>query len=209
MDLIDITLTLSEALPTWPGDPSIQLEKISRIADGAEANVTTLSMAVHAGTHVDAPYHFLDEGITVPELPLDLLVGPVTVIEVDVTSTITRKDLARISIPPYVKRLLLKTPNSLFWSRGEMDFQEDFIALGDDAAEYLVEREVELIGVDYLSVAPFTDPGPTHRTLLGAGVLVIESLNLAGVKPGDYTLLCLPMKIDQSDGAPARVLLMR
>jgi len=209
MNLIDITLTLSENLPTWPGDPKIKLSKLSRIQDGADANVTAISMAVHAGTHIDAPHHFIDEGYSVEDIPLDLMVGPATVIELPVQETITRKDLEQADIPAHSKRLLLKTPNSKLWEEKNYEFKEDFIALGQDAAELLVERGVVLVGVDYLSVAPFSKPMPTHQTLLNAGVLIIESLNLSRVEAGDYSLLCLPLKIAGSDGAPARVLLMR
>jgi arylformamidase len=209
MNLIDITLTLSEKLPTWPGDPKIKLKKISRIQDGADANVTALSMAVHAGTHIDAPHHFVDDGYSAEDIPLDLMVGPATVIELPVRETITRQDLEQAGIPAHSKRLLLKTPNSRLWEEKDYRFKEDFIALGADAAEYLVERGTTLVGVDYLSVAPFDNPAPTHQTLLKAGILIIESLNLSKVNAGDYSLLCLPLKIAGSDGAPARVLLMR
>lgn len=209
MNLIDITLTLSEKLPTWPGDPTIKLNKISRIQDGADANVTAMSMAVHAGTHVDAPHHFIDDGSSTEDIPLDLMVGPATVIDLPGRGTITRKDLEQAAIPAYSTRLLLKTPNSKYWEERDYQFKKDFIALGADAAEYLVERGTTLVGVDYLSVAPFDDPVPTHQTLLKAGILIIESLNLSQVDAGDYSLLCLPLKIAGSDGAPARVLLMR
>lgn len=209
MNLIDITLTLSEKLPTWPGDPEIKLSKLSRIQDGADANVTALSMAVHAGTHIDAPHHFVDDGYSVEDIPLDLMVGPATVIELTGQDTITREDLEEAGIPAHSKRLLFKTPNSKLWEEKDYEFKEDFIALGQDAAEFLVERGVVLVGVDYLSVAPFSEPVPTHQTLLKAGVLIIESLNLSRVEAGDYSLLCLPLKIAGSDGAPARVLLMR
>ena len=111
-------------------------------------------------------------------------------------------------IPSGVKRVLLKTANSEYWAAGNMVFQENFVAPDGEAAKYLVDLGVEVIGVDYLSVAPFTDPEPTHKTLLEAGVLIIEGLDLSGVEPGEYTLLCLPLKISGADGAPARVLLM-
>lgn len=209
MQLIDISLTLSEDLPTWPGDPAIKLERISEIQSGADANVTHLSMTVHAGTHVDAPEHFLDKQGTVDDLPLDLLVGPAAVVEIQTREQITRKDLQSAGIAPHTRRLLFKTPNSRGWSEGNRTFQEDFVAISAGAAEYLVERGVEVIGVDYLSVAPFHEPVPTHQILLEAGVLIIEGLDLSRAEPGDYSLLCLPLKIKDSDGAPARVLLMR
>ncbi len=208
MTLYDISLTYTEDLPTWPGDPTIQLKQISSIEDGEMANVTHLSMCAHSGTHVDAPDHFLGNGKTVESIPLELMVGPAAVVEILAEGTITAADLISAQIPEGTKRILLKTANSEVWAAGNMVFQEDFIAPDGEAAKYLVELGVEVIGVDYLSVAPFTDPEPTHKTLLEAGVLIIEGLDLSGVEPGEYTLYCLPLKIGGADGAPARVLLM-
>lgn len=208
MTLYDISLTYTEDLPTWPGDPTIQLKQISSIEDGEMANVTHLSMCAHSGTHVDAPDHFLGNGKTVESIPLELMVGPAAVVEIRAEGTITAVDLISAQIPEGTKRILLKTANSEVWAAGNMEFQEDFLAPDGEAAKYLVELGIEVIGVDYLSVAPFTDPEPTHKTLLEAGVLIIEGLDLSGVEPGEYTLYCLPLKIGGADGAPARVLLM-
>ncbi len=207
MPLFDISLTINEDLPTWPGDPKIELTKISQIEKGEMANVTHLSACVHLGTHIDAPNHFLGNGKTVEDLPLDLLVGPAVVVELPTANQITAEDLKSAAISRDTKRLLIKTSNSNFWKEGNQPFQEDFIALEADAASYLVSRGVEAVGVDYLSVAPFADPAPTHKILLEAGVLIIEGLNLSEIEPGEYTLYCLPLKIGGSDGAPARVLL--
>ena len=209
MTLYDISLTYSEDLPTWPGDPKIQLRQISSIQDGELANVTHLSMCVHAGTHVDAPDHFLGDGRTVEDLPLDFMVGPAVVVGIKTKETITADDLKEAGIPPGTTRILLKTRNSEFWSTKNLEFQEDFIGLSADAASYLVDFGMQVVGVDYLSVAPFADPVPTHKILLEAGAIIIEGLDLSQVESGEYTLLCLPLKIAGSDGAPARVLLMR
>jgi len=209
MTLYDISLTIAKDLPVWPGDPKIELKKISKIEDGEEANVTHISACVHIGTHVDAPDHFLGNGQTVENLPLDLLVGSAFVVEMLVDSQVSAVDLQSASIPEGTKRLLIKTSNSQLWADGVTEFKSDFIALEADAAAYLVNKGVEVVGVDYLSVAPFADPAPTHRILLEAGVLVIEGLNLSMIEPGEYTLMCLPLKISGSDGAPARVLLQR
>ncbi len=209
MTLYDISLTYTEDLPTWPGDPTIQLKQISSIEDGEMANVTHLSMSAHSGTHVDAPDHFLGNGKTVESIPLELMIGPAAVIEIRAEGTISAADLISAQIPEGTKRILLKTANSEVWAAGNMEFQEVFLAPDKEAAKYLVELGIEVIGVDYLSVAPFTDPEPTHKTLLEAGVLIIEGLDLSGVEPGEYTLYCLPLKIGGADGAPARVLLNR
>jgi len=195
MTLYDISLTIADDLPVWPGDPKIKLKKISKIEDGEEANVTHISACVHIGTHVDAPDHFMDSGQTA------------FVVELHVDGQVSAVDLQSASIPEGTNRLLIKTTNSQLWAEGVKEFKSDFIALEADAAAYLVNQGVEVVGVDYLSVAPFADPGPTHRILLEEGVLIIEGLNLSGIEPGEYTLMCLPLKISGSDGAPARVLL--
>lgn len=207
MKLIDISLTISEDLPIWPGDPRPELKKISLIADGEDANITHLSSSVHIGTHVDAPDHFLGNGKTVEDIPLELMIGKTVVIEVPSEGQISKTDLQAVGVDGKQKRLLIKTKNSDLWAQENKDFQEDFIALDPGAAEYLVEMGIEVIGVDYLSVAPYADPAPTHRILLEAGMLIIEGLNLSKVAAGKYQLYCLPLKIEGSDGAPARVLL--
>jgi arylformamidase len=207
MTLYDISLTYSKNLPIWPGDPEIELKQISSIQDGELANVTHLSMCVHAGTHVDAPDHFLGNDQTVEDIPIDLMVGPAAVIKITTDKTITKEDLDDIDFPVKIKRILFKTTNSDFWKAGIKEFQEGFIGLSPEAAAYLVELGIEVLGVDYLSVAPYYDPAPTHKILLEAGVLIIEGLDLSRVEPGEYTLICPPLKISGSDGAPARVLL--
>ena len=209
MELYDISLTLSENLPTWPGDPTIKLNKISSIQDGEMSNVTQLSSTVHVGTHIDAPDHFLDNGDFVEDIHLELLVGPVQVIEIPALSHITEDDLKAADIPAGTTRILFKTANSELWASGITEFKEDYIGLESNAAKYLVEFGIKAVGVDYLSVAPYSDPGPTHQILLENKILIIEGLDLSRVEPGEYTLLCLPLKIKNADGAPARVLLTR
>lgn len=209
MEIFDISLTLSPDLPTWPGDPRIEMKYISEIAAGADANVTHLSMTVHAGTHVDAPDHFLGNGQGVDSIPLQWMIGPASVVALPDGNAITADMLREVGLPGHAERLLFKTRNSRWWAEGMVEFQEDFMALDESAARFLIERNVKVIGVDYLSVAPYAAPAPTHRVLLGAEVLVIEGLDLSAVAPGDYTLHCLPLKIRGADGAPARVLLTR
>jgi arylformamidase len=210
MRTYDISLTLSNDLPTWPGDPKIVLERFSRMEEGATCNVTSMSSCVHVGTHVDAPYHFLGgDSLTVEHLPLNLLTGRAYVLELpESVDCITAAILEKADIPSRTRRLLVKTRNSQYWAQAGLGFQKDFVALSADGAQYLVDRGVHLIGVDYLSVAPFDDPVPTHQTLLRAGVIVIEGLNLSEVSQGRYTLYCLPLKIASADGAPARAILV-
>ena len=207
MTLYDISLTISEDFPTWPGDPPIKLKMISQIDKGDLANVTHLSAPVHMGTHVDAPDHFLNNGNTVEDIPLDFLVGPVLVLEVPSPEVITAGDLDALKIPEGTRRIIFKTSNSEYWKGEQHTFQKNFVALGSDAAARLVELGLNVVGVDYLSVAPYNEPIPTHKILLEAGVLIIEGLDLSRVSAGEYKLYCLPLKIAGSDGAPARVLL--
>ena len=210
MTIYDISLTISPSLPTWPGDPGLVLEQFGSIDKGAHANVTSISSSVHLGTHVDAPHHFLNDGRTVESLPLDVLTGPCYVVQLpDGIDAITEDVLARTEITSDMKRVLFGTSNSHHWARGESKFQEDFVAITEDGAEWLVARGVQLVGVDYLSVAPFGDSEPTHHVLLKAGVVVVEGLNLSNVVRGFYTLYCLPLKIAGADGAPARAILVQ
>ena len=210
MIIHDISLTIKPELPTWPGDPKIELRRISKMESGADANVTHLSATVHIGTHVDAPYHFLGgDAKTVESLSLEILTGPARVVQLpNVGVDITVADLEAADIPDGTTRLLLKTRNSDWWAAGNDTFQENFAAPDADAAEWLVAHGIKLIGVDYLSVAPFRSPVPTHRILLAAGVIPLEGLDLSAIEPGEYTLYCLPLKIQGSDGAPARAILV-
>ena len=207
MTLYDISLTISEDFPTWPGDPPIELKMISQIEKGDLANVTHLSAPVHMGTHVDAPDHFLGNGKTVEDIPLEYLVGPALVVEVPSPEIISAEDLAALNIPEGTRRILFKSSNSEFWKEEIHIFQEDFVSLDADAATRLVELGIKVVGVDYLSVAAYDEPVPTHQILLEAGVLIIEGLDLSRITAGEYRLYCLPLKIAGSDGSPARVLL--
>lgn len=209
MTIHDISLALSPTLPTWPGDPSLELEQFESIDKGSHVNVTKISTSVHVGTHVDAPHHFLNDGRTVEQLSLEVLNGPCYVLQLpDGIEAITAEVLGRTEITRQMERLLFGTRNSHLWARGETQFQEDFVAITDDGAEWLVERGVKLVGVDYLSVAPFGDSEPTHKVLLRAGVVIVEGLDLSNIVRGFYTLHCLPLKIAGCDGAPARAILV-
>ncbi len=210
MKIFDISLTISPSMPVWPGDPSIELEQIESMDQGAHANVSHLSAGVHIGTHVDAPHHFMNDGRTIEQLPLDVLAGPCYVIQLpDGVEAITAEALDGMSLPKDVKRVLFGTSNSRFWSRGETKFQEDFVAVTEDGAQWLVDQGLQLVGVDYLSVAPYRDSVPTHRVLLQAGVIVVEGLDLSAVPRGFYDLYCLPLKLLGAEGAPARAILIR
>lgn len=205
MKLIDVTVPLDAHLPTYPGNTPFTLESVQQMSRGDHANVSTLHCSVHAGTHVDAPRHFLADGEGVETLPLELLCGPTRVIEVAHAKAVTRAELADLDLTGNV-RLLVKTQNSTLW--GSAEFRSDFVGVAADAAHHLVEHGVRLVGIDYLSVEVFKTPGaPAHHTLLSAGVVIIEGLNLRDVEPGLYDMYCLPLRIVGADGAPARVVL--
>ena len=208
MRTYDITLTVTPHSIVWPGDPPVIMARTSSIASGDNANVSQISMSCHTGTHVDAPDHFLNNGKTVENLSLDLLVGRAYVLYLPDVSLITASILMEADIPPRTRRLLFKTRNSDLWANGNKEFQPDFVGLSVDAAELLVDRNVKLVGIDYLSVAPFQMGKQVHTILLNAGVVVIEGLDLSMVSQGRYTLHCLPLKLGGADGAPARAILV-
>jgi arylformamidase len=171
---------------------------------GDRLNLSRLISSVHIGTHVDAPLHFVASGTDVTSLPLDVLIGPARVIELPDADVITAESLARFDLTG-VKRLLFKTRNGQL---RQNEFDTRFVTLSLDAAQWVIEHGVQLVGVDYLSVERFEGDGSVHRALLGAGVVVVEGLDLRDVPPGDYVLACLPLKLVGSDGAPARTVLI-
>lgn len=207
MRTYDITLTISPDLVVWPDDPPIELHRAARMEDGAVSNVTRLAMSAHAGTHIDAPYHFVPDGETVENIDIDLLTGRAYVLHLPEADQVTAAMLEGSAIPPRTKRVLLKTRNSDLWAKPNHKFDKNYVPLAPDGAQWMVDRGVKLVGVDYLSVAAFSDVVTTHQILLGAGVVIVEGLNLAAVSQGRYTLYCLPLKLQGSDGAPARAIL--
>ena len=204
MRIYDITMPLSAELPFYPGDFPVALTPWTRIADGESCNVSRLTLCTHSGTHIDPPRHFDDLGLPVDEIPLGLLVGKALVVEIIGAPQIGRKELERLPVRG-VERLILKTNNSELWNK--KDFCPDFAALSVDGARFLLEAGVKLVGIDYLSVESVAGDGEVHRTLLNNGVPILEGLNLAEVEPGEYELICLPLKIKGGDGAPVRALL--
>jgi arylformamidase len=184
------------------------MERTSSIASGDNSNVSHIKMSCHTGTHVDAPDHFLNNGKTVEALSLDLLVGRAYVLHLPDVNLITASVLMQADIPPRTRRLLFKTRNSEYWEKGSSEFHTDFVGLSVDAAELLVDRNVKLVGIDYLSIAPYKMGTPVHTILLNAGMVVIEGLDLSQVSQGRYTLHCLPLKLGGADGAPTRAILV-
>ena len=206
MQIHDISLPLSESLVVWPGDPPVRITHPAHLDRGDPYTVSRLEIGAHVGTHVDAPAHFVRGGAGVDRLALDLLVGPAQVVQVREADALTPGVLEALDIPPGTERLLFRTRNSERW--GDEGFAEDYLGVTDAGAHWLVARGVKLVGIDYLSISSYDDLMPPHQTLLGAGVIVVEGLDLRGIAPGAYQLVCLPLKLVDGDGAPARAVLI-
>ena len=208
-DIIDITVPLQSDMPVWPGCAGIRVRPTMRLEEGDSANVSRLYCNLHTGTHVDAPKHFLQNGTTVEQLPLDILVGPSFVACLLGAVDVTPGNLTDLNLPPGVKRLLLRTRNSELWAAETTEFREDYVALTPEAAQWIVDHGISLIGVDYLSVQRYGDGSVTHQILLSAGTIILEGLNLSDVQPGLYELICLPLRLVNAEAAPARAILRR
>jgi arylformamidase len=206
MKIYDLTVPISPDLPVYPGDPAVTIEKTTCLEHGDVCSVSRLGLGTHTGTHVDPPSHFLRGGVALDELPLDVLIGRARVVDVGDARVIDAGVLAGFDLRG-VERLLFKTRNSRLWQEAR-GFVRDFVYIEADAAERLVGMGVRLVGIDYLSVEKFDFDEPrTHYALLRNKVVVVEGLDLSGVAAGDYELICLPLKVKDGDGAPARVVL--
>jgi arylformamidase len=204
MKIYDISISLSEDLPVFPGDPPVKIEPVSMIARGDSANVSCITFSTHCGTHIDPPRHFNDHGVTIDTLPLSLFAGNALLAEMTGLKAIGRAELMHLPLEGE-KRLLLKTDNSKLWD--QPGFEGDFAHLTADGALFVVDVGIKLIGIDYLSIERLHGDGEVHRILLDNGVVILEGLNLAGVTAGSYELICLPLKIRRGDGAPVRAVL--
>jgi arylformamidase len=210
MPIYDITVPLTNEMPTYPGDAGVEIRDWFSLANGDSANVTQLNFGAHTGTHVDAPAHFIDGAPKSETLPLEILIGKARVVEVPESHLSIDKTFVAEHCEPATSRILFKTRNSSFWSNESSKFREDFTYLELPAAEYLVNEGLKLVGIDYLSIEQFGQKQhPTHLALLSKGVVIIEGLNLTNVPAGVYELICLPLRIrsGKGDGAPARVVL--
>jgi len=212
MRIYDVSVPLSQQTPTYPGDPGIEIKQWLSLANGDPANVSLIYFGAHTGTHVDAPAHFIPGAARVDSLPLDILIGPATVVEVPDELDAIDKNFITENIQTgngEGKRILFKTSNSRLWKEGKA-FKSAYVYLTTDAAEELLSLGVRLVGIDYLSVEKFNSDGfQTHLALLGNGVVILEGLDLSEVPSGKYELICLPLKIagGAGDGAPARAVL--
>lgn len=202
---IDISMPLSADIPLWPGSPGVRVTTLKSIERGDRVNASDLAMDVHCGTHVDAPNHTVPGGAPMSGVPLEALIGPAVVIDLRQAGQITRTDLERAAPAEAMERILLRTRHSA--KSDESAFDEDYCALAPDAAEWISETGVKLVGIDYLSIESFGGDGAVHDVLLRAGVVVLEGLDLAEVSPGRYRLVCLPLSLPSLEAAPARAVL--
>ena len=203
---IDVSVTVRSGMPHWPDNPPIVMERVLDLSRGDAANVSHLAMGVHSGTHMDGPVHFIHEGPGLDEMPLSATMGEARVIEIEHPREITAEELARHELRAG-ERILFRTSNSIRCWRAA-DFVEDFVYISEQAARHLAQARVRTVGVDYLSVGGYHEDGALiHRILLDAGIWIIEGLDLSPVTGGRYEMICLPVKLHGSDGAPARAIL--
>lgn len=202
----DISVSVTPRLALWPGTPDIGFEAWTKISDGANANVTRLSMDAHSGTHVDAPRHFVDGAKTLDAIGLEPFIGPASVIDVGDVVEIDSATL-ETAVAPGTERLLLRTGNSRTEAIYD-EFDESFAALTVSGAEWVAAHGIRLVGIDYMSIQRFAEPDDVHRILLDAEVSILEGLRLSAVDPGDYDLVCLPLRLVGTEAAPARAILL-
>lgn len=202
----DVSVALHDGMVHWPGDPECRITRVADMGSGSVCNLTHVSMSAHTATHMDAPRHFIADGLTMEQMPLEAVIGRCRVIEIAATEQIIPADLEERRLRRG-ERVLFKTRNSeVSWDKPEFD--RNFVSIRQDAAEYLVKCGVMTVGVDYLSIGGFEKDGvQTHQIMLGAGIWVIEGLNLRDIKAGFYDMVCLPLKLAGADGAPCRVVL--
>jgi arylformamidase len=202
---IDVSLPLNDGLVPWPGDPPFRVKRVTDVARGDFCTFSTLSMSAHAGTHIDAPLHFLKRGRAVDSLPLEATVGPARVIEIRNRALIDLEELRQHRLR-FGERILFKTRNST--RRRARKFYKDYVAVSPKAAQYLASRQIQTVGIDGPSIGPYNEGlAETHRVLLSAGIWVIEGLDLRHAPAGPCDLICLPLRIVGADGAPARAIL--
>lgn len=212
MRIYDVSVPISAATPTYPGDPGVEIVQWAAISKGDAANVSMLHFGAHTATHVDAPAHFIEGAGRVDKLSLDVLIGRARVAEIpDEADVVSANHIKALNLKD-AERVLFKTRNSAFWSNPSDGFRTDFTYIAPDAARALIEMNVRLVGVDYLSVEKFKPARyETHETLLSNNVVIVEGLDLREVSAGDYELICLPLRIagGTGDGAPARAILLQ
>jgi arylformamidase len=207
--IIDVTVPVRLGMFSFPGDPIVAIERTSDMGNGDGSNLSVLSMSTHTGTHVDPPIHFVEGGATIDAVALDTLVGPANVVDMRGEGSIGASELDALDLPHGVERLLFLTDWSARWAERSPAFPDTVTGVSVEGAAWLVSRGIRLVGTDFISIETADDPTfPVHRSLLGAGIAIVEGLDLRHVSAGRYTLWCLPLKIHEGDGGPARVVLV-
>lgn len=210
--MFDISIPITNNTPVWPGDPKITIRQVSAIKEGDESNVTQIRMSVHTGTHIDAPNHFFDQGITIDKIPLTQLIGDALVVEVDDEINVISAEV--LSSHPQIgdirraRKILFRTRNSTFWQKYPDQFMKDYVGIDTSGADFLATLDLDLIGMDYLSIAPFHDLNKPHQILLAKGVVLLEGIDLSQASADIYQLICLPLKLTGVEGAPVRAILI-
>jgi len=201
----DISMTIENGMLSWPSDGPVRVEKVRSMDEGERLNLSRLDMSAHTGTHIDAPAHFIQDGSGIDSVSLDTLIGPAVVVHVPGVREIGAGELVAANIPPDTRRLLLKTDNGKLL--GQKQFDRDFSFFTAQGAQHIIDSGVELVGIDYLSIAEFGSGEAVHQAFLSEGIVIIEGVDLREVTPGLYNMIALPLKIGGCDGAPARVVL--
>ena len=198
-------MSIRNSMISWPSDGPVRIDRVRSMDDGERLNQSRLELSAHTGTHIDAPVHFIPDGHGIDSVPLDRLIGPAVVVCIPGVREIGADELRKVNIPTGTERLLLKTDNGEFL--GMKEFNKGFSFVSPEGASCLVDLGIRLVGIDYLSVAAYGSGEVVHRTLLGAGMVIVEGVDLRTVPEGPYNLIALPLKIAGCDGAPARVVL--
>ena len=208
MALIDISVSINVSIPVWPGDePPLIKENVTNDDEGT-IHTSVVTMNVHTGTHIDAPKHFYPTGKVASDLSLDRLCGNCQVLEIPpAVSLITKGDILRANFVKNCPRVLFKTNNSRMWKAEGSEFFPEYTALAVSGAQFLIDAGVDFVGIDYLSIAPYSNVWDVHQALLSRQIVILEGINLDAVKAGIYELLCLPLKLDSQDGLPVRAVL--
>ena len=201
----DVSMTIENGMLSWPGDGPVSVDRVRSMEDGERLNKSRLDLSAHSGTHIDAPVHFIREGIGVDLLPLDILIGPAVVLHLPGARELGVREFKAAGIQPDTERLLLKTDNGKHL--GQREFKKDFSFVTPEGARYIIDSGVRLVGVDYLSIAEYGRGEVVPQALLGEGIIIVEGVDLRAVPAGSYNLIALPLKIGGCDGAPARVVL--
>lgn len=212
MRIYDVSMPITPSMPVWPGDPPVEVQQVACISSGDPANVSRLDMSVHSGTHIDAPRHFIADGKTISQIPLEKLIGEVLVMQIDNSEdVITARVLEshpQIDLLSKASKAIFRTRNSAHLQAYPSGFNQDYVGIDSSGAHFLKKLNLGLIGIDYLSIAPYHDTVMPHLILLAEEIVLLEGLDLSQVPAGFYELFCLPLNIIDCEGSPARVVLI-